>query len=45
MDKDKRIAELEKALDLLLRHKDSIELRHAFIKGLEVMGRSDYYGG
>jgi hypothetical protein len=45
VDKDKRIAELEKALDLLLRHRDSIELSAAFKYGLEIMGRDTYYGG
>ena len=38
-----RIAELENALDLLLRHRDSIELRDAFQNGLEVLGRDTYH--
>lgn len=38
-----RIAELEKALDLLLRHRDSVELRYAFRNGMEVLGRDTYH--
>lgn len=38
-----RIAELEKALDLLLRHQDCFELRDAFKNGLEVLGRDTYH--
>jgi len=41
--KNARIAQLEGALDLLLRHKDSIELRIAFSYALQVLGRETYY--
>ena len=39
----KRIAELEDALDLILSHKDSVELVDAFQYGLKVLGNRETY--